>query len=156
MSDINSVTLVGRLTEKPILRYTHSGTPVTTLKIANNAFVKRQNSGSEQKANFFNIIVWNKAAENCAKYLDKGRQIAVQGRLQHRVWETQQGEKRHTIEVIANRVQFLGSSGQGQGQAQVPQPEETVPVSEAPENTGTESEVVEDFDEPLDDEEIPF
>ncbi len=164
MSDINSVTLVGRLTEKPVLRYTRTGTPVTTLRIANNTFIKRADGGIEPKANFFNVTVWGKSAENCSRYLDKGRQVAIQGRLEYRVWHTQSGEKRNTVEIIARRVQFIGGP---RDIAEVPSPEATpapaepeavedVVPEEALEESAEKSEVVEDFNEPLDDDEIPF
>ncbi len=158
MSDINSVTLVGRLTEKPILRYTRSGTPVTTLKIANNTFTKRPDGGIEQKANFFNVIVWGKPAENCTKYLDKGRQVAVQGRLEYRIWHTQTGEKRQSVEIIARSVQFIGRGEPLPEQpAEVSPAESTeVPPKDITTDEGAEKEIVEDFNEPLDDDEIPF
>ncbi len=103
---MNSVVLIGNLTRDPELRYTPSGVPVCTLRLA----VSRNfpNQQGEVEADYFNVIVWRNQAEKCAEYLTKGRQVAVTGRLQSRSWEGADGQKRSTIEIVADRVVFLG------------------------------------------------
>jgi single-strand DNA-binding protein len=158
MSDINSVTLVGRLTEKPVLRYTNSGKAVTTLKIANNTFLRGSDGKIESKPNFFNVIVWGKSAENCAKYLDKGKQVAIQGRLDYRKWTDNSGKTRSTIEIIAQRVQFIGGPSQIEtvpSALEEVEPE-TEPIPEEIEKLDETAELQDEFNEPISDDEVPF
>ncbi len=106
MAGLNNVVLIGNLTRDPELRYTPGGLPVATLRIAvNRNFTNQQ---GEIDTDYFNVVVWRNQAEKCAEYLSKGRQIAVTGRLQSRSWEGNDGQKRSTIEVVADRVVFLG------------------------------------------------
>ena len=106
MAGLNNVVLIGNLTRDPELRYTPSGLPVATLRIAvNRNFTNQQ---GEIETDFFNVVVWRTQAEKCAEYLSKGRQIAVTGRLQSRNWEANDGQRRSTIEIVADRVVFLG------------------------------------------------
>ena len=106
MAGLNNVVLIGNLTRDPELRYTPSGLPVATLRIAvNRNFTNQQ---GEIETDFFNVVVWRTQAEKCAEYLSKGRQIAVTGRLQSRNWEGNDGQRRSTIEIVADRVVFLG------------------------------------------------
>jgi len=106
MAGLNNVVLIGNLTRDPELRYTPSGLPVATLRLAvNRSFTNQQ---GEIETDFFNVVVWRNQAEKCAEYLSKGRQVAVTGRLQSRSWEANDGQKRSTIEVVADRVVFLG------------------------------------------------
>lgn len=106
MAGLNSVVMIGNLTRDPELRYTPSGVPVCTLRLA----VSRNfpNQQGEVEADFFNVIVWRNQAEKCAEYLTKGRQVAITGRLQSRSWEGPDGQKRSTVEIVADRVVFLG------------------------------------------------
>lgn len=99
---MNVVVLIGRLTRDPELRFTASGKAVTTFSLAVNRPFSKTN-----EADFFNIVVWGKTAENCANYLAKGRLVGVEGRLQSRSYETQTGDKRYVTEVVANMVEFL-------------------------------------------------
>ncbi|NOY85732.1 MAG: single-stranded DNA-binding protein [Deltaproteobacteria bacterium] len=108
MADFNRVILMGRLTRDPELRYTPNGTAVANLSLA----VNRRWKGDDQvreETSFFDIVVFGKQAENCSEYLGKGRPILIEGRLQQRRWETDDGQKRSKIEVVASNVQFLGS-----------------------------------------------
>lgn len=106
MAGLNSVVMIGNLTRDPELRYTPSGVPVCTLRLAvSRSFPNQQ---GEVETDYFNVIVWRNQAEKCAEYLSKGRQVAVTGRLQSRSWEVADGQKRTTIEVVADRVVFLG------------------------------------------------
>lgn len=132
MRNINSVTLTGNLTKDPELRHTPSGVAVTTLRIAVNESFKDSTTGEwRERGNFFDVVVWGGQAEACAEYLAKGRPIALQGRLQWREWETQDGGKRQTVEVVANQVQFLGSreNGGGSGYGAPPPPDDFAPTT---------------------------
>lgn len=103
---MNSAILIGRLTKDPELRYIPStGKAVATFSIA----VDRPFSGKDGKkqADFFNIVVWGKIAENCANYLAKGRLAAIKGSIQNRSYDAQDGSKRYTTEIVADQVQFL-------------------------------------------------
>lgn len=100
--DINSVTIVGRSTKDVELRTTNNGTLVATISLAVNH--------SNEEASFFDVVCFGKTAENVAKYVKKGRQVIVSGRLQRRKWQTKEGENRYSVEIIANQVQFVGSS----------------------------------------------
>ena len=106
---INSVTLVGNLTRDPELRTMPNGNSVCKLGLAVNENVKDGSGDWTERANFFDITVFGTQGENCAKYLTKGRPVAVQGRLRWSSWETEDG-KRSKVEVIANMVQFLNSA----------------------------------------------
>ena len=110
---MNLVMLIGRLTRDPELRYLPgTGTAVTTFTLAVDRELSREKKQEleekgEQTADFINIIVFGKSAENCANYLEKGRLVAIQGRIQSRSWETKDGSRRYATEVVANQVQFL-------------------------------------------------
>ena len=112
-TNINRVVLTGNLTADPDLRSLPSGTSVCKLRIACNTRRKDGASGEwVDKPNFFNVTVWGGQGENVARYLSKGRPVAVDGRLEWREWETQEGNKRQAIDIIADSVQFL-SNGNG-------------------------------------------
>ena len=108
MVSLNRVFLIGNLTKDPELRYTPSGTPVANLRLAVNSSFKSQSGERKEETCFVTIVVWSRQAELCNQYLKKGRSIFVEGRLIFRSWEAE-GQKRSTMEVRADRVQFLGS-----------------------------------------------
>jgi single-strand DNA-binding protein len=114
-SNINIVAITGNLTKDPELRSTPSGTPVCKLRVAVNSRRKDQSGDWVDKPNYFDVTVWGAQGENCAQYLSKGRPVAVEGRLDWREWETQEGGKRQAVEIIANSVQFLGSRSDNAG-----------------------------------------
>jgi single-strand DNA-binding protein len=114
-ASINRVVLVGNLTRDPELRHTPSGTPVCSLRLAVNARRKDETGQWVDKPNYFSVTVWGQQGENCAQYLSKGRPVAIDGRLDWREWETQDGNKREAVEVVAESVQFLGGRGDGEG-----------------------------------------
>lgn len=102
---MNHVVLIGRLTKDPELRYTPNGVAVANFSLAvDRDFV---NQAGERETDFIPVVVWQKLAETCANYLRKGRLAAVQGRLQVRSYETQEGQRRWISEVVASNVQFL-------------------------------------------------
>ena len=116
MRNLNAVTLTGNLTRDPELRQTPNGVSVADLGLAVNESVKGPNGEWTERANFFNVTVWGGQAESCARYLSKGRPVAITGRLRWESWE-KDGEKRSMVKVVADQVQFLGG-GQDQGQGQ--------------------------------------
>ncbi len=119
MANINRVVLVGNLTKDPELRHTPSGTAVCKLRLAVNTRQKDQATGEwGDKPNYFDVTVWGNQGESCAQYLSKGRPVGVDGRLDWREWEAQDGTKRQAVEIIAESVQFLGSRGDSEGQSQ--------------------------------------
>jgi single-strand DNA-binding protein len=108
-TNINVVCITGNLTKDPELRSTPSGTSVCSLRVAVNSRRKDEGGQWADKPNYFDVTVWGAQGENCANYLSKGRPVAVDGRLDWREWEAQDGSKRQAVEIIANSVQFLGS-----------------------------------------------
>ena len=115
-SNLNVVVLTGNLTRDPELRSLPSGTSVCDMRVAVNTRRKNNASGEwEDKPNYFDVKVWGAQGENCARFLSKGRPVAVQGRLEWREWETQDGQKRQAVDIIADSVQFLGGRDDAQG-----------------------------------------
>jgi len=110
MASLNRVLLIGNLTKDPELRYTPSGTPVANLRLAVNSTFKDQSGQRKEETCFVTVVVWSRQAETCNQYLKKGRPVCVEGRLVYRSWEAE-GKTRSTMEVRADRVQFLGSPG---------------------------------------------
>lgn len=110
---MNNVVLIGRLTKDPDLKYLpNGGTAVTNFTLAvDKQLPKDKKEEYESKgyptADFINIVVWGKQAENCANYLAKGRLVGIQGRIQTRSWDDNEGNRRYATEVVANNVQFL-------------------------------------------------
>ena len=112
-ANINRVVLVGNLTRDPEIRQTPSGTSVCSLRIAVNSRRRDESGQWTDKPNYFSISVFGNQAESCAQYLSKGRPVAIDGRLDWREWQTQDGQKREAVEIVA--VQFLGGRGDGEG-----------------------------------------
>jgi single-strand DNA-binding protein len=113
--DINRVTLVGRLTRDPELRHIPSGTAVLELGLAVNGRQQDESGNWVDKPNFFDVKVYGRQAETLAQHLQKGRRVGVDGRLDWRSWEAQDGSKRSKVDVVAQNVQFLDSRGDGDG-----------------------------------------
>ncbi len=114
MADLNRVMLTGRLAADPELRYTQSGKAVANFRIAvNRRWLNNETGAWEDSAIFVPIVVWGKQAENCSTYLQKGRRVAVDGRLRIRSFETQDGDRRRVTEVVAGEVHFLEPRSQG-------------------------------------------
>ena len=116
MANINRVVLVGNLTKDPELRHTPSGMAVCGLRLSVNTRRKDGASGQWiEKPNYFDVTVWGSQGENCAQYLAKGRPVAIDGRLEWREWDAQDGTKRQAVEIVADTVQFLGGRGEDGG-----------------------------------------
>jgi single-strand DNA-binding protein len=119
-TNINRVIITGNLTRDPELRSTPGGTAVCSLRVAVNSRRKDESGQWVDKPNYFDVTVWGTQGENCAQYLAKGRPVAVDGRLNWREYETQEGAKRQSVDIIADSVQFLGSRDAAPGNGSVP------------------------------------
>jgi single-strand DNA-binding protein len=148
MANINRVVLVGNLTKDPELRHTPSGTAVCKLRLAVNTRQKDAQGNWGDKPNYFDITVWGNQGESCAQYLSKGRPVGVDGRLDWREWDAQDGTKRQAVEVIADTVQFLGSRDGGGGAGGGDGERQFVPAAATAGN--------EDFTSSSADDDIPF
>jgi single-strand DNA-binding protein len=118
MGSVNKVILIGNLGADPELKYTPSNRPVCNLNLATNEVFKDKTGQRQERTEWHRVTVWGDQAENCKKYLNKGRPVYIEGRLQTRSWDDKEGKKRYTTEVVADRVVFLGSgTGEGGGGA---------------------------------------
>jgi single-strand DNA-binding protein len=106
-TNINRVVLTGNLTRDPELRSLQSGMSVCSLRIASNSR-RKENGEWVDKPNYFSVTVWGAQGENCARFLSKGRPVCIDGRLEWREWQGQDGAKRESVEIVADAVQFLG------------------------------------------------
>ena len=113
MSDLNRVFIIGRLTRDPEMRHTQTGTACANFSVANNK-TWTQNGEKKEQVSFFNCIAWGKLGELICQYQKKGSQVAVEGRLQQRSWDDQNGNKRSSVEIVAENVQFLGGKEETQ------------------------------------------
>ena len=151
-TNINRVVLTGNLTTDPELRSLPSGTSVCKLRVACNTRRKGASGEWEDKPNYFDVTVWGAQGENCARYLSKGRPVAIDGRLEWREWQDQQGNKRQSIDIVADSVQFLGGrddSGGGQSSGFTPR-------SDVPANTDDFQPVSTGGSSSAADDDIPF
>jgi len=128
-TNINRVVLTGNLTRDPELRSLPSGMSVCSMRIACNTRRKNNSTGEwEDKPNYFDVTVWGAQGENCARFLAKGRPVALDGRLEWREWQDQQGNNRQSVEIIADAVQFLGGRDDAAGGGGSFTPRSDVPV----------------------------
>ncbi|MGD8237621.1 MAG: single-stranded DNA-binding protein [Armatimonadota bacterium] len=134
---VNSVVLVGRLTADPEMRYTPNGVAVTNFRLAVDRRPRRDQPREERQADFIDIVAWRQTAEFCGNYLNKGALVSVEGRIQVRDWETQDGQRRRNVEVVAYSVQSLESRAErerrqqaagGGGEGQPPPSEDEAPA----------------------------
>ena len=135
----NRIILIGRLTRDPELRYVPSGAPVASFTLAVDRPFRDQQGNRE--TDFIDVVAWRKLAEQVSQYMSKGRMVAVEGRLQIRSYETQDGQKRKVAEVVADGVRFLDRGGRAAGPAE---PSAPAPQEEAAPAGGA------------DDEDVPF
>ena len=130
-TNINRVVITGNLTRDPELRSTGGGTSVCSLRVAVNTRRKDNSTGEwVDKPNYFDVTVWGTQGENCAQYLAKGRPVAVDGRLEWCEWTDKEGNKRQSVDIIADSVQFLGSREGGENGGRF------TPQSDVPADTG--------------------
>jgi len=123
MASFNRAIIIGNLGQDPELRHTQNQTAVCTLNLATTDYKTSADGQKQEFTEWHRVVVWGRQAENCGKYLAKGRSVMVEGRIQTRAWDDKQGQKRYTTEIVAQSVQFLGggatrSQGQSQGQGQ--------------------------------------
>jgi single-strand DNA-binding protein len=115
MAGVNKVIVLGRLGADPEVKTVSGGQTVARLSVATSENWTDKSGQKQERTEWHRIVIWGKLAELCGKYLNKGRQVYCEGRLQTRSWEDQQGQKRYTTEIVANTVQFL-SGGQPQAE----------------------------------------
>jgi single-strand DNA-binding protein len=107
MPELNSVLIAGNLTKDPVIRQTRNGTPVANFSIASNRKFRNGEDQWQEDVCYVGIVAWNKLAESCANKLRKGSAVLVEGELQSRTWQTEDGSTRSTVEIKARRIQFL-------------------------------------------------
>ncbi|MBQ3297213.1 MAG: single-stranded DNA-binding protein [Bacilli bacterium] len=157
---MNKVFLIGRLTRDPELRYTGNNTPVATFSLAVNRNFSNQQG--EREADFINIVVWRKQAENVKNYLSQGSQVAIDGRIQTRSYDDKDGQKRYVTEVVADNVEFLGSKNSSNNSSNGSHNEEPTPYDfgdeKEPKGTDVDSNPFADFGSSIEisDDELPF
>lgn len=114
MASINRVILVGNLTRDPELKFTPAGKPLATFGVAVNRVPYTNDQGERiEGVDFFNVVVYDRQAETTHQYLRKGSGVAIDGKLRYRSWQTDDGQKRSVVEVVAQNVQFLPRGGEG-------------------------------------------
>jgi single-strand DNA-binding protein len=152
---VNKVILIGRLGKDPELKYTPSGAPVAKFSLATDESFKDKTGEKQNRTEWHNIVAWNKLAEICGEYLTKGKQVYIEGSIRSRQWQDQAGNKRTAYEIIANRMQMLGSKADSErlpaGGMDRPAPERPAPAPPAP-----SAEPVSTPEPEISDEDIPF
>ena len=129
MSGVNKVIVVGRLGSDPEVKTIPSGQTVANFSVATSENWTDKDGQKQERTEWHRVVVWQKLADVCGKFLSKGRQVYLEGRLQTRSWEDQQGQKRYTTEIVASTVQFLGSPRDQQST-------DTVDTVDSPQNFG--------------------
>ena len=158
-ASFNKVLLIGNLTRDPELRYIPSGQAVTTFTVASNRNYVAPSGEKKEEVAFIRIVAWARLAETCNEYLRKGSPVFVEGRLQSRSWETQDGTKRSTVEVVASSVQFLGRPASAQQDSSTQNSEEQIPASKSSKSSNSttpESGINISEDELVPDNDVPF
>lgn len=152
---MNRSVLVGRLTATPELKTTPTGIATTRITVAVN---RMPNANGERTADFINVIVWRKQAENVVKYCSKGSLLGIEGRIQSRIYDAQDGSKRYVTEVVADNVTFLSSSKSGQQTTQTIQTTIQPVQTSTPIQTQIEEDPFGDFanEVVIQDEDLPF
>lgn len=115
---LNKVMIIGRLGKEPEMKYTQSGMPIANMTVATSESFKDRNGERQERTEWHRVVVFDKAAENCGKFLAKGSLVYVEGRLTTREWQDQNGQKRYTTEIRADRVQFLDRKQDGEPERQ--------------------------------------
>ncbi len=154
---MNKVFLIGRLVRDPELRYTGSNTAVATFSLAVNRNFTSANG--ERETDFINIVVWRKQAENVKNYLKQGSQVAIDGRIQTRSYDGEDGKKRYITEVVADNVQFLDTKNARAEQSTEPSVNPYDFGSESPASqTNVDNDPFKDFGEEIkiEDDDLPF
>ena len=116
---VNSVTLLGNLGKEPELKYTPAGNAVCNFSVATSEKWQDKSGQKQEKTEWHNVVVWGKLAETCNQYLNKGRQVYLEGKLQTRSWDDKEGNKKYMTEVNATKIDFIGERTENQGAAPV-------------------------------------
>ncbi len=160
---INKVILVGNLGKDPELRYTPSGVPVATFSLATSERFKDRNGQQQEKTEWHNVVAWRQLAEICGKYLHKGKQVYIEGKIQTRKYQDRDGNDRYMTEIIADQMQMLGARGEegggGGGYGQRGGESASRSGENRPADSGQRKEPTrDDFEEPPfnPDDDIPF
>ncbi len=122
MAGVNRVILIGNLGKDPEIRHTESGLAIVKFSLATTEGVRAERSKGEDRTEWHNIVAFDKLAEICGKYLHKGKQVYIEGRIQTRDWTDKEGNKRWTTEIIAHVMKMLGPKEDGQGQREPSKP----------------------------------
>jgi single-strand DNA-binding protein len=132
MSSLNKVLLIGRLGKDPEIRYTTDGSPVANFSLATSDFWTDKSGTRQERTEWHNIVAWKKLADLSKRYLTKGRQVYIEGRLRTREWDDRDGNKRRTVEIIASQLVLLGSRPEGMeaGGTGAPRPNKTAAESD--------------------------
>ena len=113
MASLNKVMLIGNVGKEPEMRFTPTGSPVTSFSLATNRTYNTPDGEKKQETDWFSVVAWSKLAELCNQYLTKGKLVYVEGRLQTRTWDGTDGQKHSRTEVVASQVLFLDKPGTG-------------------------------------------
>ena len=130
---LNKVMIIGHLGRDPEMRYTPSGKPVTSFSLAASRNWTTTDGERRSETEWFNVVAWGGLAEICKQYLKKGQQVYVEGRLQTRRWEDEEGNKRSSVEVVAREMIMLGEREKAEGETEAPESEAKYPVNDAEE-----------------------
>src|SRR3989344_1488153 len=152
--DLNKVMLIGRLTRDPESRTTPQGASVANFGLAPGRVWKDDQSTTQERTEFNNIVAWRRLAEICSQYLRKGRQVYIEGHLQTRSWDGQDGKKNYRTEVVADNIIMLGSRAENEGRAPAATPAAEPVRATAPAVQAAAPETI--ADEEIRIEEIPF
>ena len=137
MSSLNKVMLIGRLGQDPEVRYTQSNTAVATLSLATSERYKDGNGEQQERTEWHRVVAWGRLAEICQQYLNKGSLIYVEGPLQTRSWEDNQGQKRYTTEIKALQMTMLDNRGGGQQNQTTPMTQQNSSQQSTPMSSST-------------------
>jgi single-strand DNA-binding protein len=127
MPSLNKVMIIGNVGTEPEMRFLQNGKPVTSFSVATNRSYTSASGERKEETEWFNVVVWNKLAELCNQYLNKGRLVYVEGRQRSRSWDGQDGQKHYRTELIAEQVTFLDKNGQPADRDAQPSAEDAQP-----------------------------
>tara|TARA_B100000945_G_C20026910_1_gene432622 strand:- start:22 stop:486 length:465 start_codon:yes stop_codon:yes gene_type:complete len=154
MANLNKVSLIGRLGQDPEIRYTQSGSAVANVTIATNEYWTDKQGGKQERTEWHSLVLWGKQADLAQSYLKKGSQIYIEGKLQTRDWEDQQGQKHYKTEVVVTSMQFLDSkiSDSSNTEYESSSSEQTNTISSTPDSEINQNEHNDDYIK----DDIPF
>lgn len=158
---VNKVILVGNLGKDPEVRYTPSGAAIASFSMATSEVYKDKDGNKQEKTEWHNVIAWRQLAEICGKFLHKGKQIYIEGKIQTRNYDDKDGNKRYITEIVADQMQMLGSKDDGQGQdrqssGQQNRPQQNSGQQNRPQNGGNKPQERYDDTPDFNDDQIPF